>query len=240
MAEPNRFPTRGAFVASCLGVMGSLASLALGGCSFSLRDALMSPTRINLGPEDGASSPTLPSTQSSNAEPPMPKGPQHGFWMDTRACVGCAQCVSACRKANRTPEGADGRRRLVSYVLDEGPLYVSLSCLHCAQPACTRVCPAGAVRKRSDGFVVVDAGRCIGCRYCRQACPFGIPDYVDGVMDKCDCCLGIGVEAGDEPRCVEACPSKALRYGRIADLLDEAGGEASLMEAPTRPSFLIS
>ena len=67
--------------------------------------------------------------------------------------------------------------------------YLSIACNHCEDPACTKVCPSGAMHKREDGFVVVDEDVCIGCRYCHMACPYGAPQYnAKGHMTKCDGC----------------------------------------------------
>ncbi len=68
--------------------------------------------------------------------------------------------------------------------------YLSIACNHCEDPACTKVCPSGAMHKREDGFVVVNEEVCIGCRYCHMACPYGAPQYNadKGHMTKCDGC----------------------------------------------------
>ncbi len=85
--------------------------------------------------------------------------------------------------------------------------YLSISCNHCEDPACTKVCPSGAMHKRDDGFVVVNEEVCIGCRYCHMACPYGAPQYnaAKGHMTKCDGCYD-RVAEGKKPICVESCP----------------------------------
>ena len=143
---------------------------------------------------------------------------QYGFHMDTGRCIKCCACEIACKQWNGIPAG--GIKRRTVHEIDEGTFpnvsrtFVSLSCLHCAEPACAAVCPAGAISKRSeDGIVVVDKDKCIGCHYCFFACPFGIPQYDENGMDKCDCCIGNGVTPGDTPHCVAACPTQALKFG---------------------------
>lgn len=179
----------------------------------------------------------------SSTVPPK-KRTQYGFWMDSKTCVGCASCVAACQEAIGTPDNCEARRKLISYNFNQGESrFVSISCMHCAQPACVTVCPAGALSKRVDGIVVVDLDRCIGCKYCHESCPFGVPSYTSRGMDKCDCCLGAGVEPGQEPYCVQACPTKALRYGELEDLRHQAErevGKVSLLEVFTEPSFYLS
>jgi molybdopterin-containing oxidoreductase family iron-sulfur binding subunit len=100
----------------------------------------------------------------------------YGMVIDTRRCVGCKACVAGCKVENKTPPG-------VSYtvVLDQimdrpedKPVFMTKPCFHCEHPPCTEVCPVGATFKRErDGIVVVDYERCIGCRYCMTACPYG-------------------------------------------------------------------
>jgi molybdopterin-containing oxidoreductase family iron-sulfur binding subunit len=110
---------------------------------------------------------------------------RYGMVIDTRRCVGCKACVVACKAENKTPPG-------VSYTVvldgvlgnrpDNKPLFMTKPCFHCEHPPCVDVCPVAATFKRQqDGIVVVDYDRCIGCRYCITACPYGARyfDYGD-------------------------------------------------------------
>jgi formate dehydrogenase iron-sulfur subunit len=108
-------------------------------------------------------------------------------------------------------------------VIEKGDYYVRKLCMHCQQPTCVSVCPVAALQKSPDGPVTYDASRCIGCRYCMQACPFNVPRYewdkvVPGVA-KCDMCVGRGA-AG--PACTEVCPEAATVFGARDELLREA------------------
>ena len=91
---------------------------------------------------------------------------------------------------------------------------VSLGCNHCERPICLEVCPANAYTKRPDGIVLLDADRCIGCRYCTWACPYGAPqyDWQAGRTSKCSLCSD-DIDAGLPPACVAACPMRALDFG---------------------------
>lgn len=102
---------------------------------------------------------------------------RYGMVIDTKRCVGCQACVIACKAENKTPPG-------VNYMLvtnntlgkrpDDKPLFTAKPCFHCEKPPCVDVCPVSATFKRKqDGIVVVDYDRCIGCRYCQTACPYG-------------------------------------------------------------------
>ena len=113
------------------------------------------------------------------------------------------------------------------------------SCLHCETPDCVTVCPTGASYKRAeDGIVLVDEDKCIGCKLCSWACPYGAREYseVRGTMQKCTLCVDrIYNESFDEydrqPACVMACPTRARHFGDLGDpdsavskLVAERGG----------------
>jgi Fe-S-cluster-containing dehydrogenase component len=99
------------------------------------------------------------------------------------------------------------------------------SCLHCETPACVTVCPTGASYKRAeDGIVLVDEDKCIGCKLCSWACPYGAREYspVRGTMQKCTLCVDrIYNESFEEidrqPACVMACPTRARHFGDLGD-----------------------
>lgn len=166
---------------------------------------------------------------------------QYGFWIDTARCDGCGECVAACRSANHTPEDVPARRRIQAIYNEFGDeKTISVSCMHCSHPSCADVCPAGAIKKRSDGIVTVDHDRCIGCKYCYQACPFAVPHYTAEGMDKCDCCLEAGVPAGDTPNCVAACKKGALKFGKVDELRARSNNRAKFIKASTGPNCLFS
>lgn len=109
----------------------------------------------------------------------------YGMVIDTRRCVGCKACVVACKAENKTPPGVSYTVVLEGALeprIEDKPLFMTKPCFQCEKPACTVVCPVGATFKRAqDGIVVVDYDRCIGCRYCITACPYGARffDYSD-------------------------------------------------------------
>ena len=104
-------------------------------------------------------------------------------------------------------------------------LHFPRSCLHCEEPACVTVCPTGASYKRAqDGIVLVDEDKCIGCKLCSWACPYGAREYshVEGVMKKCTLCIdriyNENLEESErQPACVQACPTKARHFGDLGD-----------------------
>lgn len=139
-----------------------------------------------------------------------------GFLLDLHRCVGCGACVLACRIENGRVREAAWRRVLPLNLARRagGPTYsLSVACHHCEEPACLKACPARAYEKRADGIVIHHEARCLGCRYCEMACPFGTPQYdaAPGVVSKCHLCAH-RLDAGRAPACVSACPTGALRH----------------------------
>ena len=123
---------------------------------------------------------------------------QYGFFIDSARCTGCKTCELACKDyKNLTPDvrfrriyeyaGGDWQEDNGVWQQNVFAYYLSIACNHCEDPACTKVCPSGAMHKRDDGFVVVNEAVCIGCRYCHMACPYGAPQYnaAKGHMTKC-------------------------------------------------------
>jgi Fe-S-cluster-containing dehydrogenase component len=96
--------------------------------------------------------------------------------------------------------------------------FVPKLCNQCDEPACVQVCPVGATFKTKDGVVLIDDKRCIGCRYCIQACPYGVRYFDErrGVADKCNWCYH-RITRGMQPACVEACPVGARVFGDMRD-----------------------
>jgi Fe-S-cluster-containing dehydrogenase component len=194
-----------------------------------------------------------------------------GLAIDLDTCVGCHACAVACKEWNGAslmaggapdydPAGAapDGvwfnRVRHFEVVANDAPggcqsatrtVNVPMSCMQCEDADCVKVCPTGASYKRaSDGIVLVDPDRCIGCNYCAWACPYGARelDAQQGIMRKCTLCVdriydAALPEAERQPACVLACPTHARHFGDFADpqstvsQLTSARGGVGLMDS---------
>lgn len=156
---------------------------------------------------------------------------QIGFDFNADRCVQCHACEIACKSLHEVEFGVTWRR-VTDFWEGEFPHVVnrtlSISCLHCGDPACEMVCPTGAIVKRADdGIVIVDQDKCIGCRSCFLACPFGVPQFgMNGRMQKCDFCVDRLTE-GKEPACVATCPSDALHFGTMDELSRKKTRKAS-------------
>ena len=143
-----------------------------------------------------------------------------GFLLDLNRCTGCHACRLACSIENELGAGNSWRE---IYTFNEVRLpgiprfHLSLGCQHCVDAACMRTCPASAYRRDlSTGAVLVDSERCIGCGYCRWACPFDAPHYsrVEGTVSKCTLCYA-RVADGKSPACANLCPTGALQFTEL-------------------------
>jgi DMSO reductase iron-sulfur subunit len=158
------------------------------------------------------------------------KGPkQYTLWVDLEYCVGCNACTMACKAENNTPVGVDYNRVIEVEVGEfkdpkQKPevkaYFVPMPCMHCGKPACKAACPVGAIEKRKeDGIVLINTDKCIGCRYCAWACPYGHPQFnaEAQVMQKCTLCVH-RVEKGLRPACVDTCIARTRFFGEVNDL----------------------
>jgi len=190
--------------------------------------------------------------------------------IDLSRCVGCNACSVACKASNATPEGVH-----FTHVdkVESGKypntvtLFFPRACMHCENAPCVTVCPTHASYKRSDGIVMVDESKCIGCRYCIAACPYGARTYVKeiksyygnsssnsfeqtgyseytiGTVSKCELCSK-RVDQGYQPACVQTCPAVARKFGDLDDpnsdiskLISSSDAVQLLPELGTNPSF---
>jgi anaerobic dimethyl sulfoxide reductase subunit B (iron-sulfur subunit) len=141
---------------------------------------------------------------------------QYGFSFIKGKCIQCFGCEVACKSWRGVELGVKWRRVhniWYGHFPNVKNASASISCMHCVDPVCVKVCPVGAIKKQAeDGVVVVDRSKCTGCKTCLKECPFGAPQFgADGRMQKCDMCMN-EVDLNKEfPPCIETCPSKALQ-----------------------------
>ncbi len=201
--------------------------------------------------------------------------------IDTTKCVGCRACQVSCKQfydLKPTKTSIDGKKKgltnlvtldannrcLVTFnEVDDAKspnamkyVMAKRQCMHCDEPACASACPVTAMEKTAEGPVKYDAEKCIGCRYCMWACPFGVPtaewDSLAPKINKCTMCFercssgdvpaernGVALSAEDQkalaqkyavPSCVKSCPPGALEYGDRQELLKKARAQARVWQ----------
>ena len=162
---------------------------------------------------------------------------------DTSLCTACKACSVACKAWNDLPAE---KTQLIKGYQSQGNFtpttwtYMSLhekyengkmnwlffkhQCFHCADPACMKVCPVGAISKTAEsGYTLIDQEKCIGCGYCTIACPWGVPktDPEKKKTSKCTGCID-RVENGILPACAQTCQPGAIQFGEHAEMLAKA------------------
>lgn len=147
---------------------------------------------------------------------------QYAIATDVNRCVGCLACSVACKAVNNVPVGSFWNKTLrITNPTQEGGTwpdvdnyYLTVSCQHCADPECVKVCPTGASRKLEDGTVQIDKSKCIGCQFCVMACPYGVRylNETERVVEKCTLCEQ-KIAQGELPQCVAQCGGMARWFG---------------------------
>ena len=199
----------------------------------------------------------------------------YGMAIDLNRCIGCHTCSMACKMANNLPENVWWNRVATTdgYSMDStvtewphGAIeFVPMSCQHCENPACVKVCPVGATWKDDEtGIVRQDYDKCIGCRMCMSACPYtGVrsfnwdepkyfldfatgdedaPKHQKHVVEKCTMCYH-RVSRGERPACVDICRGIARHWGdaddpnsKVSQLLATRSWKQLLPEMGTEPN----
>lgn len=183
--------------------------------------------------------PAIRSAFAGGTHPGDTGGGDHRWLMviDLARCDGCEACTQACSAMHMVPPGQEW---IKVYKMQHPTLASSYffprPCMHCDNPPCVNVCPVDATYKRSDGLVLMDQDRCIGCRFCMAACPYAAryfnwtePPHTaqeldevysvemnmphrKGVVEKCLFCPSL-TSQGLLPACVSACPMGAIFFG---------------------------
>ena len=159
------------------------------------------------------------------------------FYCDENRCIECDGCTIACAEAHELPLGIARRKVITIFEGIPGKeMSTSIACMHCTDAPFSQVCPVECFYIRTDGVVLHDKNKCIGCGYCLYACPFGAPQFpregifgTKGAMDKCTMCAGGPLETnshherelygqnriaeGKVPVCAAMCSTKALLVG---------------------------
>jgi Fe-S-cluster-containing dehydrogenase component len=153
---------------------------------------------------------------------------RYGMLIDLESCNGCRACMTACKGAHNIPFGQHQGREYYRIWPDEVELgtypYVVRNltpflCMHCEHPPCVDACQVpGAIHRRPDGIVLIDEGKCNGCKLCIPACPYGALYFREdkGNVDKCTFCVE-SVDRGLQPVCARVCPVDAILFGDLDD-----------------------
>jgi len=179
--------------------------------------------------------------------------------VDVTKCTGCRGCQVACKQWNglsgvktgfsgsyeNPPKVGGTTWTKVKFVEEQQAggkvrfLFRKIQCMHCTEASCIEVCPAGAISKQDNGTTLIDQERCIGCKNCNVACPFGAVgfDPAAGVSRKCWLCQN-RLENDMPPACVKACPPGAVQSGDRDVLLAKAKVRVNELKAAGKDAYL--
>jgi Fe-S-cluster-containing dehydrogenase component len=165
---------------------------------------------------------------------------KYGILIDLDRCQGCMGCEVACKQENELPVGPRlkqvftlGPEKVGKRLIME---YLPVMCMHCENPACAAVCPAGAIIKNANGVTLVNEMKCHetdkeSCKKaCISACPYPVPPQYNpekDIVQMCNMCMQ-RVKRGEEPSCVKHCMTKCLTFGTVKELtkiVQERGGQ---------------
>lgn len=158
--------------------------------------------------------------------------------IDLAKCKNARECVKACQREHHLPKSQEFMKVYLLQDSDKSaPYWFPKPCFHCDNPLCVSVCPVGATYKRSDGIVLIDNERCIGCKFCMTGCPYSTRVFAwkhydefdedkqpyspeasspgkEGTVAKCDFCPDL-IRIGKLPYCAQACPMGVIYFGDI-------------------------
>ena len=146
-----------------------------------------------------------------------------GFYFDSNTCIGCKSCESACKEWNGLEFDVRWRQVIEAEhgtFPNVGRQHFSMACNNCAQAPCVRACPTNALAVDAAlGIVALNQTKCIGCRYCEWACPYGAIQYHSAAqkVSKCTLCSD-RVASKLAPACVTSCPTQCLQFGELSEL----------------------
>lgn len=156
------------------------------------------------------------------------------FVIDLSVCNGCYACQIACKDEHvgndwtpyAKPQPDTGHFWLGIKETVRGTVpkvmvtYVPMLCMHCADAPCMKACKPGAIYKREDGLVIIDPEKCTGCKLCIDVCPYDAIFMNSGlnIAQKCTGCAHLLDDGWEVPRCVDNCPTEALKFGEEKDL----------------------